>query len=99
MAKVQVELSLLVKLGSIAVHADEMISPDGREVDKHTLRNLLDDADVVKWIEENKVYLPRKRVGKDYDDRGVLGELSGVAPRAKANKTKTVKAAIKRLEK
>jgi hypothetical protein len=73
MPKQEIDLSLLVKLGSIAVHADEMLSPDGREVDKHTLRGLLAEPDVVQWLKDNAVMLPRKRVGKDYDDRGASG--------------------------
>lgn len=79
--KVEIDLGTLIKLGSIAVHADEMLSADGREVDKQTVKNLLADPDVVKWIKDNVVYLPRKRVGADYDDRGPLGLLSGTAPK------------------
>lgn len=73
MPKQEIDLSLLIKLGSIAVHADEMLSPDGREVDKHTIKDLLSQPDVVQWLKDNAVMLPRKRVGKGYDDRGSSG--------------------------
>lgn len=43
---------LLVKLGSIARHAQELVSPDGHEFDKIALSSLLDDADVVAWMED-----------------------------------------------
>ena len=36
-------LALLVKLGSIAVHAAEYISPDGHPFDKNAIQSLLDD--------------------------------------------------------
>lgn len=42
-------LSLLVKLGSIAVHAEEMMSDRGHHFDMEVLRALLADPDVVAW--------------------------------------------------
>ena len=42
--------ALLCKLGSIIVHADEMLSPDGHAFDKEALRSLLSDAEVAEWI-------------------------------------------------
>lgn len=66
-------LVLLVKLGSLIVHTDEMLSDDGRDVDKHTVKGLLADPEVIKWIADMGSMLPRKRVGKDYDDRGSKG--------------------------
>lgn len=57
------EASLLVKLGSIAVHAEEMLSPDGHPLDKHALQCLLRDAEVVQWREKMNLMglLPVKR--------------------------------------
>ena len=43
--------ALLVKLGSIAVHADEALSPAGHEFDKIALEQLLRDPDVMAWRE------------------------------------------------
>lgn len=54
-------LSLLVKLGSIAVHADEMLSPTGHDFDRLALRSLLTDPEVVAWTEQMGEFLPRKR--------------------------------------
>lgn len=54
-------LSLLVKLGSIAVHADEMLSPDGHAFDRTAIETLLKDPEVTAWIKKMGVLLPRKR--------------------------------------
>jgi hypothetical protein len=54
-------LSVAVKLGSIAVHADELISQDGRELDRQVLRQLLDDPEVSSWIKSMGCLLPVKR--------------------------------------
>lgn len=43
-------IKLLVKLGSIAVHADEMISPSGHDVDKIALEQGLADQEVKDWV-------------------------------------------------
>lgn len=58
-------LSLLVKLGSIAVHADEMLSPQGHQFDKIAIRSLLEDSEVKEWIKQMdaSALLPRKRNG------------------------------------
>lgn len=55
--------SLLCKLGSIAVHADEMMSPTGHAFDKAALQTLLQDAEVVEWIKQMDAIamLPKKR--------------------------------------
>ena len=42
-------VTLLCKLGSIVVHADEMLSADGHAFDAAALRSLLADADVQSW--------------------------------------------------
>lgn len=56
--------TLLLKLGSIAVHAEEMLSPDGREADRRALLGLLADQEVRRFLDapENQVLLPRKRI-------------------------------------
>lgn len=59
--------SLWMKLGCIAVHAEELLSPDGHEFDREALRGLLQDAEVRRFLDapKNKVYFPRKRVEDD----------------------------------
>jgi hypothetical protein len=42
--------ALLCKLGSIAVHAEELASPDGHPFDRAALSSLLHDAEVCEWI-------------------------------------------------
>lgn len=54
-------LTLLVKLGSIAVHVDEMMSPAGHDYDKIALKALLDDPEVKDWIKNAGPMLPQKR--------------------------------------
>lgn len=56
-------LALLVKLGSIAVHAEEALSPDGHQYDAETVRSLLADPEVVEWRKamDAAALLPKKR--------------------------------------
>ena len=56
-------VTLLVKLGSIAVHVDELLSPNGHHFDKVALDQLMRDQEVVEWLSEmNKMaMLPVKR--------------------------------------
>lgn len=54
-------LSLLVKLGSIVVHTDEMFSPKGHYFDKITTRQLLADPEVQKWLKDMGAYMPVRR--------------------------------------
>jgi hypothetical protein len=42
--------SLLVKLGSIAVHVEELASPGGHHWDKVAVESLLNDPEVKQWI-------------------------------------------------
>jgi hypothetical protein len=56
-----IPLSLAMKLGSIAVHAEEFLSPDGHEFDKAALDTLLQDPEVKDWIKVMGPMLPRKR--------------------------------------
>jgi hypothetical protein len=46
------ELTLLVKLGSIAVHADEMLSPNSHQFDVAAMQTLLEDLEVKEWLKE-----------------------------------------------
>lgn len=43
---------LLCKLGSIVRRVQEMQSPRGHQYDQIALATLLDDADVVAWMED-----------------------------------------------
>ena len=56
-------LALLSKLGSIAVHVDEMLGADGHAFDRAALQTLLDDKEVKAWIKAMGVYMPAKRKG------------------------------------
>jgi hypothetical protein len=47
----QPSASLLSKLGSIAVHAEEMTSPTGHGFDKLALDSVLSDPEVQDWLE------------------------------------------------
>lgn len=56
-------LSLLVKLGSALVHADELVSPKGHAFDREALLTCLRDPEVVAWIDamNQLAMLPVKR--------------------------------------
>ena len=56
-------VSLLVKLGSLAVHIEEIISPSGHPFDKDAIKTLLDDAEVISWLKamDAMAMLPVKR--------------------------------------
>ena len=56
-------VAVLCKLGSIVVHADEMIGPGGHDFDVIALRSLLNDAEVKQWLVGMNALamLPRKR--------------------------------------
>lgn len=43
-------VSLLVKLGSIAVHAEELTQPGAHSLDLAALRGLLNDPEVREWL-------------------------------------------------
>jgi hypothetical protein len=57
------DVGVLAKLGSIAVHVDEMLSDDGHAFDRMALQQLLADADVQQWLKQMdaKALLPKKR--------------------------------------
>lgn len=56
-------VTVLVKLGSIAVHADEMLSPGGHDFDRVALQGLLSDPEVIEWLAgmDRKAMVPKKR--------------------------------------
>jgi len=56
-------LSLLVKLGSVAVHVDEFLSADGHPFDRAALEQLLRDSEVAEWLAamDKLALLPKKR--------------------------------------
>src|SRR4051812_6105577 len=56
-------VGLLVKLGSIVVHADEMLSPHGHDYDRMAVQSGLQDNEVVEWLAEmsRQGLLPVKR--------------------------------------
>ena len=55
--------ALLSKLASIAVHAEEFLSPNGHQFDKDAIVALLADAEVKGWLEQMSAaaLAPRKR--------------------------------------
>lgn len=59
----KVNLGLLVKLGSLVVHADEFTSPNSHEFDRTAIRAGLEDPEVKEWIEAmtKQGFLPVKR--------------------------------------
>jgi hypothetical protein len=54
-------IGLLVKLGSIAVHAGEYLSPHGHPLDLIALKQLLADREVCDWVKTMGPMLPVKR--------------------------------------
>ena len=56
-------LTLLVKLGSLIVHADEAFGVDGRQLDVDVFKHAMKDQEVQAWIKEGvgMSFLPRKR--------------------------------------
>lgn len=61
----EVNLPILVKLGSIAVHAEELLSDDGNAFDRVAIKSLLDDPDVKGYLAtlDAAGFLPKKRRG------------------------------------
>ena len=54
-------LSLLCKLGSIAVHVDEALSAEGHPFDWAATRGLIEDPEVKQWIADMGAMLPQIR--------------------------------------
>ena len=57
------DLALLVKLGSIAVHTEEMLSAGGHPFDRDALGTLITDSAIKEWLAEmtKMAMLPVKR--------------------------------------
>lgn len=55
--------SLLIKLGSVIVHQEELMSPKGHTFDKHALETVRNDPEVVAWLAQmtKMAFLPVKR--------------------------------------
>jgi len=55
--------SLLIKLGSLLVHYEEMLSSDGHELDKAAIDSLQQDSEIIDWKKEmtKLALLPLKR--------------------------------------
>lgn len=57
-----VEITLQIKLASLIVHVEEMMSPKGHVFDKSAIQALLDDAEVRRFMDGiDPVFLPVKR--------------------------------------
>ncbi len=58
-----VPASLLCKLGSMMVHADEFLSPAGHDFDRIAMMALIGDPEVSAWVAAmtEKGFLPVKR--------------------------------------
>jgi len=54
-------VALLSKIGSIVVHAEEMLSPRGHDYDRQAILSGLQDVEVREWITAMGVFLPKKR--------------------------------------
>ena len=61
----EVNLHILVKLASIAVHVEEYLSDDGHPYDRVALEQLVRDPDLQAYLGTLKAagFLPQKRVG------------------------------------
>jgi hypothetical protein len=42
--------TLEIKLASIVIHTQELLSPDGRVADKEALKPLLNDPEITTWL-------------------------------------------------
>lgn len=56
-------VSLLIKLGSVIVHQEEMISSKGHRFDKAALDTVRNDSEVIEWLATmtKMAFLPVKR--------------------------------------
>ncbi|MFA6118272.1 MAG: hypothetical protein WC729_30075 [Sphingomonas sp.] len=61
---VTISLALAVKLASVAVHAQELLSPDGHNFDRIALERVANDPEVVAWLATLGPLAPRKRGGR-----------------------------------
>ena len=63
-------IALLVKLGSIVVHADEYVGGNGHQFDLDAIKALVADREVLAWLAsmDTKAFLPIRRDGIRYKD-------------------------------
>ena len=63
MAVFKISSGLVIKLASVAVHAQELMSPKGHMLDKSAIQGLLIDPEVAECLQELKELglLPVKR--------------------------------------
>ena len=56
-------ITVLCKLGSIAIHVQEMLSVKGHPFDRAALESLLNDYEVTEWLStmDTLAMLPKKR--------------------------------------
>jgi hypothetical protein len=57
------DATVLIKLGSIVRHVDEMLSSKGHAFDKYTLDALMKDPEILEWMKgmDKMAFLPLKR--------------------------------------
>lgn len=55
------DIALLCKLASVVVHAEEMLSSNGHELDRIALQAAIDDPAVKQWIKDMGPLAPLKR--------------------------------------
>lgn len=55
--------TILIKLGSLAIHVEEFLSPKGCEFNKAALDSCLNDREVREWLKQmdKMAFLPLKR--------------------------------------
>lgn len=55
--------ALLIKLGSVIIHHEEMMSSKGHAFDKHALDTVRNDPEVIEWLDKmtKLAFLPVKR--------------------------------------
>lgn len=56
-------LTVLIKLGSLAVHIEELLSPYGHSFDRSAIESLLTDPELKEWLVkmDKLAFLPKKR--------------------------------------
>lgn len=52
MSVVHPSKAVVIKLGSIARHAQELLGPSGHPVDEQAIKALLADPEIVEWMEQ-----------------------------------------------
>ncbi len=61
-------ITLVVKLASLAVHAREMLGPNGHDFDRIALRQVADDPEVLAWIATLGPLAPQPRNATPTED-------------------------------